>query len=292
MLDRSLLTEDEYGKIMLHASIMGAAIGQNGSALPHGMGYNLSQYKGVNHGFAGCIFLAEYLRIFRDKSRVNEILHTSGFESIDELDEFIRVISADNVSFAITNREILQWADEFECRAIKKGTHMKKTLIAFFSHAGENYAANGLVHIAVGNTEVVANKLHGITDYDLFKIEAVKPYPAGYRDCVNVSKAELRDNARPELKNCPESLEEYDTIILAYPCWCGTMPMPVWTFLERFELEGKTIYPLCTHEGSGMGRSESDLRKLCPTADIKKGLSVFGSRAALAEPLLRSWLSL
>ena len=55
------------------------------------------------------------------------------------------------------------------------------------------------------------------------------------------------------------------------------MPMPVWTFLEKYDFSGKTIMPLCTHEGSGMGHSESDIKKICPAAKVEKGLAIRGS---------------
>jgi flavodoxin len=78
----------------------------------------------------------------------------------------------------------------------------------------------------------------------------------------------------------PESIEEYGTIVLAYPNYWGTMPMAVFTFLEAFDFTGKTILPLCTNEGSGMGSSERDIKKYAPGADLKRGLSITGSEAA------------
>ena len=68
------------------------------------------------------------------------------------------------------------------------------------------------------------------------------------------------------------------------------MPMPVWTFLEAHDFTEKTIYPFCTHEGSGMGNSERDLKRLCPTARIEKGLAVRGSEAKDAEKAVRAWI--
>ena len=84
-------------------------------------------------------------------------------------------------------------------------------------------------------------------------------------------------DARPELKEYPDSLDAYDTVYLGYPNYWGTMPMPVFTFLEHFDFSGKVIRPFCTHEGSGMGRSEADIRRICPDAVVKKGLAVRGS---------------
>lgn len=86
------------------------------------------------------------------------------------------------------------------------------------------------------------------------------------------------------LAAAPPDTAGLDVLILCYPCWCGTMPMPVWTFLESCELAGKRILPMCTNEGSGMGRSEADIRRLCPEATVEKGLSVKGS--AVEAPVL------
>ena len=99
-----------------------------------------------------------------------------------------------------------------------------------------------------------------------------------------------RRDARPELKQYPEEFEKYDTIYLGFPNYWSTMPMAVFTFLEHFDFTGKTICPFCTHEGSGMGSSEADIRRLCPGAKLKKGLAIRGGRAGSAEPEIRRWL--
>ena len=105
------------------------------------------------------------------------------------------------------------------------------------------------------------------------------------------SKKDLRENARPELVSYPESLNEYDTVILGYPNYWGTMPMAVVTFLERYDFSGKTILPLCTNEGSGMGGSERELKKACPGAIVKPGLPITGSRAADAKADVKRWFA-
>ena len=87
------------------------------------------------------------------------------------------------------------------------------------------------------------------------------------------------------------SIEGYDTVILAYPNYWGTMPMAAFTFLEAFDFTDKTILPLCTNEGSGMGGSERDIKKACPGADVKKGLSITGSQAANSTANVQKWLS-
>ena len=168
---------------------------------------------------------------------------------------------------------------------------MAKTLIAFFSRADENYFGGAMRYVKVGNTEIVCGIIKELTGADSFKIEMKTPYSPVYMTCIEEAKKDLRANARPELVSYPESLDEYDTVILAYPNYWGTMPMAVVTFLEKYDFSGKTILPLCTNEGSGMGSSERDIRKYAPGAELKKGLSVTGSRAADAEPAVRKWLS-
>ena len=75
-----------------------------------------------------------------------------------------------------------------------------------------------------------------------------------------------------------------------YPNYWGTMPMAVFTFREHFDFSGKTIFPFCTHEGSGMGHSESDIRRLCPNAEVKKGLALRGGSIHYSEPEIKRWL--
>ena len=108
--------------------------------------------------------------------------------------------------------------------------------------------------------------------------------------CIEEAKKDLREKARPELVTSPDNIDVYDTVILAYPTYWGTMPMAVVTFLERYDFTGKTILPLCTNEGSGMGSSERDIKKYAPSAIVKNGLSIVGSNAASSGDTVRRWL--
>ena len=96
----------------------------------------------------------------------------------------------------------------------------------------------------------------------LFEIITIKPYPEDYYEATRVAKDELKKNARPELIQAIKNMDDYDIIYLGYPNWWGTFPMAVSTFLESYDFSGITIIPFCTHEGSGIGRSEQDIRKL------------------------------
>ena len=168
---------------------------------------------------------------------------------------------------------------------------MANTLIAFFSRADENYFGGAMRYVKVGNTEIVCNDMKEMIEADVFKIEMQDPYSPVYMTCIEEAKQDLRENARPKLVSVPDSIDGYDTIILAYPNYWGTFPMAVATFIENFDFAGKTILPLCTNEGSGMGHSEADLRKMMPGAKIEKGLSITGSRADSAAGAVKKWLS-
>ena len=168
---------------------------------------------------------------------------------------------------------------------------MARTLIAYFSRADENYFGGAMRYVKVGNTEIVCGLMKELIDADSFKIEMKEPYSPVYMTCIEEAKKDLRAKARPELVAMPESIDEYDTIILAYPNYWGTMPMAVFTFLEAFDFTGKTILPLCTNEGSGMGSSERDIKRVCPGAELKKGLSITGSQAANSRGAVQQWLS-
>ena len=168
---------------------------------------------------------------------------------------------------------------------------MAKTLIAFFSRADENYFGGAMRYVKVGNTEIVVSQMKELIDADTFKIEMVNPYSPVYMTCIDEANKDLSENARPELINYLDGVDEYDTIVLAYPNYWGTFPMAVATFLERYDFAGKTIHPLCTNEGSGMGSSERDVKKYAKGAEVRHGLAITGSQAANAKTAVEKWFS-
>ena len=167
---------------------------------------------------------------------------------------------------------------------------MGKTLIAFFSRADENYFGGSMRYVDVGNTEIAVGKIRELIDADVFRIEMKTPYSRDYMTCISEAKRDLQQKARPALVALPESIDAYDTIILAYPNYWGTMPMAVYTFLDAFDFTGKTILPLCTNEGSGMGGSEREISKACPGALLKRGLPITGSSVNGSKPQIEKWL--
>ena len=149
-------------------------------------------------------------------------------------------------------------------------------LIAYFSHTGENYNVGV---IEEGNTAKVAKEIAAQTGGELFEIVTVNAYPEAYEACTDVAMQEQRANARPELASTIEDMEQYDTIYLGYPIWWGDMPMALYTFLESYDLSGKTVYPFATHEGSGMAGTGRKIAAACPDADVRDGLAIRGSTA-------------
>ncbi len=166
----------------------------------------------------------------------------------------------------------------------------KKSLIAYYSRKGQNYVSGRLVDLKVGNTEVIADMIQKITGGDMFHIESATAYPEDYTETTEVAKNELRAKARPKLTGQVENMGAYDIIFLGYPIWWGTMPMPVFTFLESYDFSGKTIVPFCTHEGSGMGHSERDIVKACPKTTVLEGIAIHGTSASFADSKVSSWI--
>ncbi|MCR4775013.1 MAG: flavodoxin [Saccharofermentans sp.] len=168
---------------------------------------------------------------------------------------------------------------------------MAKTLIAFFSRADENYFGGAMRYVKTGNTEIVAGIMNDLISADTFKIDMKQPYSPVYMTCIDEAKKDLKENARPELSTYIGSIDGYDTIILGFPNYWGTIPMAVATFLERYDFSDKTILPFCTNEGSGMGSSERDIKKYAKGADVKKGLSITGSQAADSKEAVKRWFA-
>ena len=159
---------------------------------------------------------------------------------------------------------------------------MGKTLIAYFSKAGENNVNGDIINLPKGNTEIAAEYIKEfIPDADVYKIDPVEPMPDSYEDCFAKAKVDQSANMRPEIKNCPESIDEYDTVYLGGPNYIETYPMAVFTFLEKFDWTGKTIKPFITHE---------EITEVCKGAEIKEGLSIHGADVRGFKIYIKRWI--
>ena len=142
-----------------------------------------------------------------------------------------------------------------------------------------------------GNSRTLAGYAREITGGDIFEIVPAQPYPSQYRATTQQAREELDNNYLPAIKNQINNLSSYDTIILVYPNWWGTIPQIVKRFLQDNDFSGKTIAPICTHEGSRMGRSLTDIRALCPNSTITAGLDVRGGSVSGARNIVRDWIN-
>lgn len=166
---------------------------------------------------------------------------------------------------------------------------MAKNIIIYYSRKGENYWNGGIKNIAKGNTKIVAEFIQKAVGGDLFEIETVKEYAEDYYACIDEAKKELHEQARPDLKKYLDSIVDYDNIFVCGPCWWGTFPMAVFTQLEKLEFAGKKVMAVMTHEGSGLGSCERDLKEICKGAVFGKGLAIHGADAAKSESTVAAW---
>ena len=166
---------------------------------------------------------------------------------------------------------------------------MTNTLVVYYSRKGENYMPGGIAVLEKGNTEYAAEHIANALGADLFEIDTITPYAENYRACCKQASDEKAANARPAIKGYVENMDRYDKIFVCFPCWCGTAPMCVFTFLEHYDLSGKVIAPLCTNEGSGMANSVQHLKDLCKGAVVTDGLSVKGHQAKDSYDVIAAW---
>lgn len=167
---------------------------------------------------------------------------------------------------------------------------MSKNLIVYFSRKGNNYVNGTIKNLEIGNTEIVSKLIQQTVGGDLYEIEPTNMYSDDYNVCIKEAQNDLSNDARPDFKNPLANISEYDTIYLGYPNYWGTMPMHVFTFLEKYDFQGKTIMPFCTHEGSGMGGSENDIKKLVKGCKVEKGLAIKGGNVNSSGSLVEKWV--
>ena len=166
-----------------------------------------------------------------------------------------------------------------------------KTLVVYFSHAGENYSVGTVDR---GNTAIVADKIAAKTGADTFEIVPRVPYTTDYAELVDVAQSEKEAGARPAYIGDVTDWDAYSTVFVGYPIWHGDLPMVVYTFLEAHDWTGKTVVPFNTHEGSGQAGTQSTVAGKCIGAEVKPGIAVRGATAQAAKdgelPELDAWL--
>ena len=142
----------------------------------------------------------------------------------------------------------------------------------------------------VGNSQLLATMVYNAVGGELYGIQTEKKYPSAYSDTVSVAKDEMDSDENVALSGTLSELSRYDTVVLVFPVWWGTVPGAVKSFLQSDDLSGKTIYPLVTHGGSGAGNSVEDIRKLCKADVSNDVLEVFDDDVANAAGAVSEWL--
>ena len=142
----------------------------------------------------------------------------------------------------------------------------------------------------LGNVEYMAQTIQQAVGGDLLRIETVKEYPLEHEALVDFAAEEQEAGARPALATQIENLGQYDTIVLGYPNWWGDMPQALYTFLESYDLSGKTIIPFCPHGGSGFSRTQSTIAELQPNATVREdGLTLSRNDVADSAEQVTAW---
>ncbi len=148
-----------------------------------------------------------------------------------------------------------------------------KTLVVYFS--------------ATGNTKAVAEEISRLTGADLYEIVPADPYTdadLNYNNNDCRANQEMNDtSARPAIGSGVIDVSPYDIVFVGYPIWWGTMPRIINTFLDTYDLSGKTVLPFCTSGSSGITQSVSDFRAAEPGADVRDGLRASGANDSSIE---------
>lgn len=165
----------------------------------------------------------------------------------------------------------------------------QKIITVFFSRRGENYVNGSIVNLERGNTEICAEQVRSAVGGDIFEIVPDREYSLDYTRCTEEAKEELRHKEQVPVKEYLDNLEDYDIIFLGYPNWWGTYPMAVDTFLKHYNLDGKTIHPFCTNEGSGMGGSVRWIKQAASGATVSAGLAIHGAEASRSGQRVAQW---
>lgn len=151
-----------------------------------------------------------------------------------------------------------------------------KILVAYFSHSG--------------NTKKIAEEIQSKTGADIFEIKTVNVYSDDYNTVLDEAKAEQNDKARPELSEKVTDMSQYQTVILGFPIWWGDMPMAVYSFLDEYDLSGKTVLPFCTSGGSGLSGTDKKIASEEKDAKVADGLALRDSSLDDADGDIEQWL--
>jgi len=169
----------------------------------------------------------------------------------------------------------------------QKDNPMSKSIVIFFSHAGDNYSVG---NIEVGNTKIVADYISDIAGADQFEIVTHKYDGMAYTPLINLAQEEAKKGELPPYEGKAPDLSQYDTVFIGGPVWWGTYPQVMFTLFHDINLDGKTVIPFTTHEGSGLANCASDVKKAFPKAKVAQGFSIYGHEVRSGRAKVEKWL--
>lgn len=183
-----------------------------------------------------------------------------------------------------------------------KQQNQSKTLIAYFSlgrNSGNFETADATTSASIvidntsryGATEYIANLIKQQVGGDLYSIEVTEPYSADFDEVVDQNHSEMEENFLPELAGEILDISQYDTIYIGYPVWATTTPRAIYTFLNQYDLSGKTVITFCTHNGYGKGKSETVIKNLCPQSEVMEGIAINSSDILSSQETVIQWLN-
>ncbi len=164
---------------------------------------------------------------------------------------------------------------------------MRGAIVIFFSHAGDNYAVG---NIKVGNTKIVADYISEMTGAAQYEIVTHKYDGMAYASLVEMVKEEKAKGEQPPYEGETPDLSQYDTVFIGGPIWWGTYPQVMFTLFRDINLDGKTVIPFTTHEGSGLASTVSDVKKAFPKAHVMEEFSIYGHEARSGKAKVETWL--
>ena len=170
----------------------------------------------------------------------------------------------------------------------EKQNTMSKSIVIFFSHAGDNYSVG---NIEVGNTKIVADYISEIAGADQFEIVTHKYDGMAYTPLINLAKEEANNGELPPYEGDAPDLSQYDIVFIGGPVWWGTYPQVMFTLFKDINLDGKTVIPFTTHEGSGLASCVSDVRKAFPKAKVTGEFSIYGHEVRSGRAKVEKWLN-
>ena len=173
-----------------------------------------------------------------------------------------------------------------EVKSSNKDT-MSKSIVIFFSHAGDNYSVG---NIEVGNTKIVADYITEIKGADQFEIVTHKYDGMAYMPLIELAKEEANKGELPPYEGTAPDLSQYDTVFIGGPVWWGTYPQVMFTLFKDINLDGKTVIPFTTHEGSGLASCASDVKKAFPKAKVTGEFSIYGHEVRTGKAKVEKWL--